>query len=58
MAQLWYGNTRQSGKVLCIGSGCYDWYSAGVDVSADQYHENVATLSQNAINYLMNASKK
>lgn len=53
-----YPSSETSGKALCVGSGCYDWYSAGVDVSADQYHENVAKLTQNAINYLMNASKK
>ena len=40
------------GGILCIGSGCYDWYAFGVDASADKYHGNVATMTENAINYL------
>lgn len=40
------------GNILCIGSGCYDWYSYGVDTSTDPYHENVSILTENAINYL------
>ena len=52
-----YPSSETSGRVLCIGSGCYDWYSAGVDVSADQYHVNVEKLTQNAINYLISESK-
>lgn len=41
------------GGIVCIGSGCYDWYAFGVDVSADKYHGNVARMTENAINYLM-----
>lgn len=38
------------GKMLCIGSGCYDWYtSAGY---TENYHTNVATLTKNAFEYL------
>lgn len=44
------------GGILCIGSGCYDWYSSQ-DASGDQYHGNVATLTKNAIEYLMGQSK-
>lgn len=40
------------GGIVCIGSGCYDWYAHGVDVSADKYHGNVAKMTENAINYL------
>lgn len=40
------------GGILCIGSGCYDWYAFGIDVSADKYHGNIATMTENAINYL------
>ena len=40
------------GGILCIGSGCYDWYS--VDDVTEHYHANVATMKQNAFNYLMN----
>lgn len=39
------------GRILCIGSGCYDWYTT-TDASNDQYHGNVATMTLNAINYL------
>lgn len=52
-----YPSSTTSGRVLCIGSGCYDWYADGVDVSRDQYHGNVATLTKNAIEYLMDQSK-
>lgn len=40
------------GGIVCFGSGCYDWYSFGVDVSNDKYHANVAKMTENAINYL------
>lgn len=52
-----YPSRASSGRVLCIGSGCYDWYSI-VDVSGDKYHENVEKLTQNAIEYLISESKK
>ncbi len=41
-----------SGRTICIGSGCYDWYGKGVDASADYYHYNVEQMTLNAINYL------
>ena len=40
------------GGVFCIGSGCYDWYSEGIDTSKDPYHGNVAKFTKNAIDYL------
>lgn len=40
------------GKILCIGSGCYDWYS--IDDVPSTYHDNVAKMTINAFNYLMN----
>lgn len=46
----------QKGDIICIGSGCYDWYSVA-DV-AENYHKNVATMTLNAFNYLMGKSKK
>lgn len=52
-----YLPAETTGGTLCIGSGCYDWYAFGVDVSADPYHGNVAKLTQNAINYLTSESK-
>lgn len=41
------------GGIVCIGSGCYDWYAFGVDASGDKYHGNVGRMTENAINYLM-----
>ena len=41
-----------SGRTICIGSGCYDWYGKGVDASAGYYHYNVEQMTLNAINYL------
>lgn len=49
-----YPANGTKGGILCIGSGCYDWYSYGVDTSSDPYHENVATMTENAIEYLLN----
>ena len=40
-----------NGDILCIGSGCYDWYS--IDDVTELYHANVANLTLNAFNYLM-----
>lgn len=40
------------GGILCIGSGCYDWYS--IDDVTEFYHGNVAKMTLNAFNYLMN----
>lgn len=47
-----YPSEGTEGGIVCIGSGCYDWYSYGVDVSDDQYHGNVAKMTENAIDYL------
>lgn len=52
-----YPLTATSGRVLCIGSGCYDWYSIA-DITGDQYHKNVEKLTQNAIEYLISESNK
>ncbi len=40
------------GRIVCIGSGCYDWYS-DVDLTQDKYHSNVSKLTENALNYLI-----
>ncbi len=42
-----------SGKTLCIGSGCYDWYSVNENYTK-KFHENIAIMTKNAFNYLMN----
>ena len=39
------------GGIICIGSGCYDWYTTVSGMSGG-YHKNVETLTMNAINYL------
>ena len=47
-----YPANGSKGGVFCIGSGCYDWYSEGIDTSKDPYHGNVAKFTKNAIDYL------
>jgi len=42
-----------SGKTLCIGSGCYDWYSVNENYTV-KFHKNIETMTLNAFNYLMN----
>uniref|UniRef100_UPI0040386A75 DUF4960 domain-containing protein n=1 Tax=Segatella hominis TaxID=2518605 RepID=UPI0040386A75 len=42
-----------SGKTLCIGSGCYDWYSVNEHYT-EKFHKNIAIMTANAFNYLMN----
>lgn len=46
-----YPATTEHGTILCVGSGCYDWYSK--TASSEHYHQNVATMTLNAFNYLM-----
>lgn len=46
-----YEQTENHGTILCIGSGCYDWYSK--TGSSEYYHRNVAIMTQNAFDYLM-----
>lgn len=48
-----YPANAAGARILCIGSGAYDWYSYGVDTSNDQYHGNVSKMTMNAINYLI-----
>lgn len=43
---------NNSGKTLCIGSGCYDWYSS--NPYTEKFHQNIAIMTKNALNYLMN----
>lgn len=40
------------GGILCIGSGCYDWYAEGYDAPADALHGNISKMTLNAIQYL------
>lgn len=42
------------GDIICIGSGCYDWYSNSFGAGyTEKFHKNIATITQNAFNYLM-----
>ena len=46
----------QAGKggIICIGSGCYDWYSYTFEAGySENFHRNIAIITQNAFNYLM-----
>jgi len=41
------------GPIVCIGSGCYDWYSYTLeDGYVENYHRNIAIITENAFNYL------
>ena len=41
------------GGVICIGSGCYDWYSYTFEAGyTEKFHKNVSIITQNAFNYL------
>ncbi len=48
--------TTTKGGILCIGSGCYDWYS--IDDVTENYHKNIASMTLNAFNYLIENSPK
>ena len=47
-----YPRTANHGAIVCIGSGCYDWYSVAGDAGTEYYHANIAKITENAINYL------
>lgn len=41
------------GRILCIGSGCYDWYSYNFeDGYTEKFHKNIEIMTKNAFNYL------
>ena len=41
------------GGIICIGSGCYDWYSYTFEAGyTEKYHKNIEIMTKNAINYL------
>ncbi len=46
-----YPSNGTHGRIICIGSGCYDWYTVAEGVT-EYYHVNVAKITDNAINYL------
>lgn len=51
-----FAGNATKGAILCIGSGCYDWYS--VASVPEYYHRNMEILTRNAFNYLIGQSKK
>ena len=42
------------GGIICIGSGCYDWYSYTFEAGyTEKFHKNIEIMTQNAFNHLM-----
>lgn len=42
------------GGIICIGSGCYDWYSYTYEPGyTEKFHKNIEIMTQNAFNHLM-----
>ena len=42
------------GGIICIGSGCYDWYSYTFEPGyQENFHKNISIITKNAFNYLM-----
>lgn len=42
------------GGILCLGTGCYDWYATKTNDSyREHYHKNIAIMTSNAVNYLL-----
>lgn len=42
------------GGIICIGSGCYDWYSYTYEAGyTEKFHKNIEIITQNAFNHLM-----
>ena len=42
------------GGIVCIGSGCYDWYSYTYEPGyTEKFHKNIEIMTQNAFNHLM-----
>ena len=49
-----YPATAGKGGIVCIGSGCYDWYSYTYEAGyTEKFHKNIETITQNAFNHLM-----
>ncbi len=49
-----YPSVDGKGGIICIGSGCYDWYSYTYEAGyAENFHHNIEIITQNAFNYLM-----
>ena len=41
------------GGIVCIGSGCYDWYSYTLEAGyVEKFHKNISIINQNEFYYL------
>ena len=41
------------GGIICIGSGCYDWYSYTYEAGyTENFHKNISIITKNAFNHL------
>ena len=48
-----YPAKEGKGHIICIGSGCYDWYSYTLEAGyVENFHKNISIITQNAFNYL------
>ncbi len=48
-----YPAHNNKGGILCIGSGCYDWYSYTFEAGyVEKFHQNISIITRNAFNYL------
>ena len=49
-----YPANNGKGGIICIGSGCYDWYSYTYEAGySENFHHNIEIITQNAFNHLM-----
>lgn len=49
-----YPANAGKGGIICIGSGCYDWYSYTYeDGYTEKFHKNIEIITKNAFDYLM-----
>ena len=56
VAELEHSKPAKDGKggIICIGSGCYDWYSYTFEAGyTEKYHKNIEIITKNAFNHLM-----
>lgn len=49
-----YEPKEAHGGIICIGSGCYDWFSYTYEAGyVENFHKNIEIITQNAFNHLM-----